>query len=110
MGLFNKKKKVETDEIYDPFDKIDFDFDYSTRPPDHLGEIPDCPICGSEMLYNDIVSRYKCTICNHKMDDDDLDYDSIFDDYYSDDVVPFGCKACGGPYPNCKISCKIFDD
>lgn len=21
-----------------------------------------------------------------------------------------GCRACGGPYPNCKLSCKLFDD
>ena len=23
---------------------------------------------------------------------------------------PAGCRACGGPYPNCKLSCKLFDD
>ena len=21
-----------------------------------------------------------------------------------------GCGACGGPYPYCKTSCKLFDD
>ena len=24
--------------------------------------------------------------------------------------IPPGCAACGGPYPKCKTSCKIFDD
>lgn len=24
--------------------------------------------------------------------------------------IPAGCRACGGPYPNCKSSCPMFDD
>lgn len=24
--------------------------------------------------------------------------------------IPAGCRACGGPYPNCKSSCPLFDD
>lgn len=24
--------------------------------------------------------------------------------------IPAGCRACGGPYPNCKDSCPLFDD
>lgn len=30
------------------------------------------------------------------------------DDFYDD--MPEGCKACGGPYPDCTSSCKMFDD
>ena len=26
------------------------------------------------------------------------------------EMPPAGCKACGGPYPYCKASCKMFDD
>lgn len=26
------------------------------------------------------------------------------------DIPPAGCRACGGPYPHCKTSCKLFDD
>lgn len=26
------------------------------------------------------------------------------------DIPPAGCRACGGPYPYCKTSCKLFDD
>lgn len=29
---------------------------------------------------------------------------------FGDDVPPEGCIACGGPYPYCKSSCKVFDD
>ena len=24
--------------------------------------------------------------------------------------IPIGCRSCGGPYPNCKSSCPMFDD
>ena len=24
--------------------------------------------------------------------------------------IPPGCRACGGPYPNCCDSCPMFDD
>ena len=33
-------------------------------------------------------------------DDDDPDINSI----------PFGCRACGGPYPHCTDSCPMFED
>lgn len=26
------------------------------------------------------------------------------------DMPPAGCRACGGPYPHCKASCKMYDD
>jgi len=34
------------------------------------------------------------------------------DVFYSeiDEEVPVGCLACGGPYPDCKSSCKLFDE
>ena len=33
-------------------------------------------------------------------------------DYYKEPVtnIPEGCAACGGPYPDCKWSCPMFDD
>lgn len=33
-------------------------------------------------------------------------------DEYPDEIdgVPVGCAACGGPYPDCMISCDMFDD
>lgn len=33
-------------------------------------------------------------------------------DYYKAPVtnIPEGCAACGGPYPDCKWSCPMFDD
>lgn len=28
----------------------------------------------------------------------------------TDEKKPYGCRACGGPWPKCKISCPIYDD
>lgn len=46
-------------------------------------------------------------------------YNSWFDEFVgepdrepddSDDDIPEGCAACGGPYPSCTSSCPLFDD
>lgn len=38
-------------------------------------------------------------------------YEEYYDeDEYDDGLPPVGCRACGGPYPDCKDSCPIFDD
>lgn len=29
---------------------------------------------------------------------------------FRNDMPPAGCRTCGGPYPYCKASCKMFDD
>lgn len=26
------------------------------------------------------------------------------------DKIPFACKACGGPYPECRTSCNLYDE
>lgn len=48
----------------------------------------------------------------HEWDDDPEDemyaYDP--DNDYDPDYIPPGCRACGGPYPNCKASCPLFDE
>ena len=59
---------------------------------------------------------YKCPSCGWTIDEYDYEYGgnagyteetlAMFDD----DVPPEGCLACGGPYPYCKSSCKLFDD
>ena len=79
---------------------------------------PICKECGAIMnrkdngQYCDILV---CPGCGFEIDDmdyefeeDEEDYDSIYDE--DDSTPPKGCIACGGPYPYCKTSCKIFDD
>ena len=51
-------------------------------------------------------------ICNEwEIDEMEYEYERDEDvDERGDDIPPAGCRACGGPYPNCKLSCKLFDD
>lgn len=59
-----------------------------------------------------------CPSCGWRIDDMDYAYDGFKDAEcasltlaaYDGDVPPAGCLACGGPYPDCKTSCKLFDD
>ena len=51
--------------------------------------------------------------CEYESADEmELGLDERGDEYliFRDDMPPAGCKACGGPYPYCKASCKMFDD
>ena len=43
--------------------------------------------------------------CQYEQVDELEEYE---DDIYDD--VPFGCRACGGLYPNCVDSCSLYDD
>lgn len=54
--------------------------------------------------------RLVCPSCGFSIDHDDYedDYELYFDD--DDSEPPVGCQACGGPYPQCKTSCSLFDD
>ncbi len=82
-----------------------------------------CQDCGIYMDFkkghkNDLDGKWICLNCNAEVDeqavyiqlsDENDEYDEYYQDEYNNDV-PEGCQACGGPYPNCKVSCKLFDD
>ncbi len=55
-----------------------------------------------------------CTKCGYSVDVEDYGGEDDYIDYYSaqDEILgePECCRACGGPYPSCMTSCKIFDD
>jgi hypothetical protein len=74
--------------------------------PDYSGYCPDCPKCGATMGFCYYKAEFKCFECEYVMEEDDWDY--IIEE--DDSEPPFGCAACGGPYPQCKTSCKLFDD
>lgn len=101
-----KKNVDEYDEIYhdDSSDSNYEDDKYYNSIPDYLGYLPDCPNCGRQLKYNYIESKYKCFSCGKEYDE----YDILIDEYPTE--KPFCCKNCGGPWPDCKTSCKIFDD
>ena len=81
--------------------EIDMSWHQDTPDWSH-GEFPDCPQCGEKMGYSYLQSTFKCPGCGYVMDEDDWHYKD-------DSEVPFGCEACGGPYPYCKDSCALFD-
>lgn len=65
---------------------------------------------------------YTCPSCGWEIDEMDYEYedgdemDLVLDErggeclIYKADMPPAGCRACGGPYPYCKPSCRMFDD
>ncbi len=83
---------------------------------------PPCPHCGSTLKFNFETNTFKCFSCgfveNEEViqesvfEEEDFDeYDDIYERPYNDEEeMPDCCRACGGPWPNCKTSCKIFDD
>ena len=71
--------------------------------PDYSGYCPDCPECGEEMGYSYVLGEFKCKSCGYIMDEMDWDPKETGD-------IPWGCTVCGGPYPDCKAGCKVFDD
>lgn len=73
-----------------------------------------CSRCGSPMVKADDTVLV-CTKCDHSVDIDDYGSEDDYMDYYSSSQEsileePECCRACGGPYPRCMTSCKIFDD
>ena len=69
------------------------------------------------MKFNFGTNTFKCFHCGYTIEEDIvdsvLDQDSEYDDIYDDpdeSEIPECCKACGGPWPKCQTSCKIFDD
>lgn len=61
---------------------------------------------------------YTCPSCGWEVDELEYEYEDQEEmEWMADglgaikgDVPPAGCRACGGPYPYCKSSCKMFDD
>lgn len=81
-----------------------------------------CNRCGAVMRQTEDPKTgcgvYICPSCGLKVDEEDYEYESDEEvewteemlDMEQGDIPPAGCRACGGPYPYCKTSCKLFDD
>lgn len=78
----------------------------SFNPDDYIWK---CDNCDSRLDFQAGFStdcgEWKCTKCgciNY------IDEDNVIED--DEDDIPEGCEACGGPYPDCKYSCNLFDE
>lgn len=85
-----------------------------------------CNKCGAVMYREEDPEGgcdiYTCPSCGWEIDETDYEYESrdpmelVLDErgeeylIFRNDMPPAGCRACGGPYPYCKVSCKMFDD
>ena len=57
----------------------------------------------------EIGDVYTCPFCGWGFFGEGADYEE-FESYERDSVdVPDGCLGCGGPYPLCKSSCRMFE-
>ena len=64
-----------------------------------------CPNCGAWMNSN-YETFWDCDECGETVVKPG--YSSDYKD--TDEKIPKACEACGGPYPQCTTSCKLFDD
>lgn len=78
-----------------------------------------CPECGKEMVLEDDGDYYcdNC-MCYFSVPESQVSFfknplSYLIKDIFENpkDEQEQGCKACGNPaYPECKNSCKLFDD
>ena len=89
---------------------------YHPRALEEINKVLDkgmaiCNECGAVMEHVDGGLEPDTYVCP----DPDCGTVYLVDDYYYGDEppeleIPEGCAACGGPYPDCMTSCKMFDD
>lgn len=83
-----------------------------------------CEDCGGKVTWDEYTNDWVCENCGTIYGSDITqfnleEYDETYDEIYKEaqqeaendpNYIPPGCAACGGPYPQCKTSCKLFDD
>lgn len=101
----NKKMKLRWSR-YHLIDKTD----------DLIGDLPVnypgwliCPECGMTMPFYGSGTKedyFECDNCLTK-----IFAEEIADGEYPDiGCAPLCCRECDGPYPDCRTTCRIFDD
>ena len=84
-----------------------------------------CNKCGAVMdeEFRGRIDMYICPACGWEIDVMDYEYEEdddgmelVLDENGEEflipkmDMPPAGCRACGGPYPYCKSTCREYDD
>ena len=93
-------------------------FDFARRVIDIMDDFNSseqtCPECGAQLERDNDLEEWICPECGFSgytsLDGGAHIEENEEDDFDDDDEMPECCVACGGPYPSCKTSCKIFDD
>lgn len=71
--------------------------DFKIGPTGMLDGAWVCPVCGARV-------RERTAYNQLNRENTDFENDMSYDE------MPESCKTCGGPYPSCQTSCKLFDD
>ncbi len=78
-----------------------------------------CPNCHKPIVHKN--NYWECMICNYSITDNEVQngygypteessYDNDYGNIYDEpEGIPECCEECGGPYPDCIESCKIYD-
>lgn len=136
----NGKKTDEHDKIYSQYENSGFKFNYNKRHlgkstlifQDEISNIDkskhnldlmfvNCQQCGAYMNFeaglNALEGWWGCPTCGIRVKErtaytrlDRENSNSITSNIFSYDDMPECCEACGGPWPDCEASCKIFED
>lgn len=92
------------------------EFNVSDKFKNKDGFIVKCVDCEKYMAFK--TKRWVCLVCGKYLNEirayEELEKenDEFMANYIYDeelDEPPLGCKACGGPYPNCVSSCNLYD-
>lgn len=114
--LFNNNKhNISTSKYMDDEDAYNLGDGYSNIEDMYVY----CVECGQYMRYeegdkNNCYGTYICPSCKKKTREqtlfNKLEKEEMRMTNFGGIEMPEGCAACGGPYPNCTTSCKLFDD
>lgn len=129
----------EYDEIYDRYSKTGFKFNYSKKRigksktifeeemsaiengKRNEDDIPLFVYCKACNTYMDFIAgiemlggKWTCPSCGSSVREktiyNQLSRENSDDTESFEDYEPECCQACGGPWPDCEASCKLFDD
>ena len=117
--IFNYNKRLSKSKVIPKNDVLEINPD--KRNTDEIPLFVNCKPCNELMDFeigpeDCLDGKWVCPICRSTVKEqtvykqlDRENEESIYDNQDLDDE-PECCRACGGPWPDCESSCKIFDE